>query len=58
MWRTCESKFSACLSSSRSFQLCALTSMPRASSVALTEASVWPTEQMPQMRLVMRATSE
>ena len=51
MCRTCESKFSACLISSRSFQLCALTSIPRASSVALTEASVCPIEQMPQIRL-------
>ena len=42
----------------RSFQVCSLTSIPSASSVALTDASEWPMEQMPQMRLVMRATSE
>ena len=34
-----------------------VTSMPSAFSVALREARVWPMEQMPQMRLVMRATS-
>ena len=56
-WRMWESKFSACLSSRRRRPVWWLISMPQATSVALSEARVWPMEQMPQMRLVTRATS-
>ena len=53
----CESKFSACLMIVRSLYVCGVTWIPSAFSVAFTEASVWPIEQIPQIRLVIRATS-
>ena len=43
--------------SSRSNSVCGLTRMPNASSVALSEVSVWAAEQMEQMRESIGATS-